>query len=61
MIICPYCGKRLSITEGFDLDTYVVTCPNCDYRKEYKDNGTGTYPQQFKNEAHRLLGGGNNG
>lgn len=54
MVICPKCGKRLTITEGFDLDTYIVTCAVCGYRKEYADRGTGCYPQRFKDEADRL-------
>lgn len=34
-MLCPHCHNRMTMREGFDLDSYVAICPNCNTREYY--------------------------
>lgn len=35
--LCPKCGKQMEVKEGFDLGSYVATCPLCGHQKTFTD------------------------
>lgn len=36
-MLCPKCGKQMEVKEGFDLGSYIATCPLCGHQKTFTD------------------------